>query len=50
MQEIKNDNCSCPKIDCIRHGNCEECAEHHLSTEKEPFCKREEEREYAGND
>ena len=31
--------CTCPKITCERHGNCELCEEHHK--ESAPFCKRE---------
>ncbi|MGM0689747.1 MAG: hypothetical protein ACQESO_09225 [Bacillota bacterium] len=47
MQQIKAEDCSCPKVDCVRHGNCEVCAEHHLATEKAPFCRRDEVNELA---
>ncbi len=42
MQDNKNIQCSCPNTECPRHGNCEDCTEHHLIHEKEPHCQREE--------
>ena len=34
--------CTCPKVDCERHGNCDACEENHTSKGALPFCKREE--------
>ncbi len=39
MSEI---DCPCPKVECERHGNCDECEENHTSKGALPFCKREE--------
>lgn len=42
MEKKRPEICSCPKTECPRHGNCEECAEHHLTHEKDPHCQRDE--------
>jgi hypothetical protein len=35
-------NCPCPKKDCPRHSNCEECVKYHKAKNELPFCAREE--------
>jgi hypothetical protein len=37
---VEND-CTCPKKNCRRHGDCEACKEHHLVKGKLPYCKRD---------
>lgn len=39
MENI-NIQCSCPKTDCERYGNCEECKDFHFSKGKKPHCLR----------
>ncbi|MGX8710829.1 hypothetical protein [Clostridium sp. KNHs216] len=42
LLENGTDTCSCPRINCERHGKCAECLEHHQSHKKHPpYCKRE---------
>ena len=36
-----NEECPCTK-DCIRHGNCEDCREHHAEYGKPTACQRKE--------
>lgn len=39
---IEEKSCPCKRIKCERHGNCEECIEHHKEkeTKYEPYCMR----------
>jgi len=34
--------CTCPKRDCLRHGNCEPCRNYHLNAKRPrpPYCER----------
>ncbi len=34
-------SCNCPKKKCVRHGRCAECIEHHKSSRRPPYCKKE---------
>lgn len=31
-------NCPCPKKDCVRHGECQKCVDHHAAKDEMPFC------------
>jgi len=33
-------NCPCPKRDCARHSDCEECVRHHKAKDELPYCAR----------
>jgi len=33
-------NCPCPKKDCLRHGDCQECVYHHKAKNEDPYCAR----------
>lgn len=35
-------DCRCPKVECPRHDQCEECREHHDKKGDLPFCERED--------
>lgn len=35
-----NKDCPCKSINCVRHGNCEECKEYHYSKDSLPTCER----------
>jgi hypothetical protein len=39
------ENCTCPKTDCVRHGTCCQCVNHHRAGEEGihplPFCVRQ---------
>jgi len=35
-----NPNCTCPILNCKRHGDCKACAANH--TWAKPYCKRPE--------
>jgi len=38
---VINQNCNCPKTECPRHGNCNDCVEFHKTEGKKiPFCLR----------
>ena len=38
---VINQNCNCPKTECLRHGNCNDCVEFHKAEGKKiPFCLR----------
>ncbi len=39
MDTVLNENCPC-KRSCERHGNCEACKTHHLSSKILPTCER----------
>ncbi len=39
---MTNKECTCPKVDCERHGNCDACEENHASKDSLSFCKRDE--------
>lgn len=41
MKEKINENCPCP-AQCVRHGHCEECIEHHKKQGGLPYCERPE--------
>jgi len=30
--------CSCPRPDCPRHGNCADCVKNHRESDSMPFC------------
>jgi hypothetical protein len=34
-------DCPCPMKKCPNHGNCEDCKQHCVERNKEPFCERE---------
>jgi hypothetical protein len=38
----KPDVCTCPKRDCPRHGNCQQCRNYHLNRRPPlpPYCER----------
>jgi len=38
----KPEACTCPKKDCPRHGNCQECRNYHLNRKRPlpPYCER----------
>ncbi len=44
MEKIKdkiiNHDCECPKKECVRHGNCEECKESHADRESLTHCQK----------
>lgn len=35
-------SCPCKRIECVRHGKCEDCISHHREkeTKYEPYCMR----------
>lgn len=35
----KNKSCPCPKANCPRHGNCDECRAFHAG-KKPPYCQQ----------
>ena len=35
------ENCPCKKENCVRHGKCDECREHHAKTGKPVACEKE---------
>jgi hypothetical protein len=40
VREKINEYCSCPKVDCERHGLCCECIVNHKNRVNDPFGKR----------
>jgi hypothetical protein len=40
FREKINEYCSCPKVDCERHGLCCECIVNHKNRINDPFEKR----------
>jgi len=42
--KLENVSCSCKRIKCKRHSNCEECIAYHRNNKKHPlpFCKKTE--------
>jgi hypothetical protein len=40
--EMEKTDCTCPKVECERHGFCDECKENHYSKNKLPYCERQE--------
>lgn len=41
MLENGAESCSCKRVQCERHGNCEACMEHHRTNKRyDPYCKR----------
>ncbi|XOQ46456.1 MAG: hypothetical protein ACFWUD_05420 [Thermocaproicibacter melissae] len=36
----KNESCPCPRKNCVRHGNCQECRKHHAMSHSETSCER----------
>ena len=43
MAGCNEENCTCPKTECERHGKCCECINHHRKIPLNPvvFCLRE---------
>jgi hypothetical protein len=35
--------CTCPKRDCVRHGDCQRCRDYHLHSRRPwpPYCERQ---------
>lgn len=37
--------CNCKKKNCVRHGKCAECLEHHRTNKRyPPYCKRDKDK------
>lgn len=41
MAGCNEQNCTCPKIDCVRHGKCCECINFHRDNKNLVSCLRE---------
>ena len=52
---MMNEQCPCKRTKCERHGNCEQCREHHKTVKKnvQVACERQpkkEEKEVKGHE
>lgn len=43
MANCNEENCTCPKNTCERHGKCCECINFHRNLEGKVFCMRDQE-------
>ncbi len=41
MANCNEENCTCPKAQCERHGKCCECINFHREYENKVFCMRD---------
>lgn len=44
--ENKQETCPCKRVNCLRHGNCAACREHHHTSKHKPltYCEKREEK------
>lgn len=41
MEHCNEKNCTCPKVDCPRHGKCCECINNHRSKNGLVYCMKQ---------